>query len=73
MMGSRTTTSMSLAVLELLLDEHAVKEPDGRRHGPVLAVSPSARATRAPTRSPMQDRKKRENKDSRADTGESSS
>ena len=37
-MGSRTTTSMSLAVLELLLDEHAVKEPDGRRHGPVLAV-----------------------------------
>ena len=29
---------MSLAVLELLLDEHAVKEPDGRRHGPVLAV-----------------------------------
>jgi hypothetical protein len=24
-MGSRTTTSMSLAVLELLLDEHAVK------------------------------------------------
>ena len=37
-MGSRMTTSMSLAVLELLLDEHAVKEPDGRRHGPVLAV-----------------------------------
>jgi hypothetical protein len=29
---------MSLAVLELLLDEHAVKEPDGRRHGPVLTV-----------------------------------